>query len=202
MIGSTEAPHNGGDSRLLRLGELPPALDRLPLPLFAVDRAGTIVWLNKSATELLGPVTGRKLVQIVSPESRPAVETGLSRQVLGTTGAAVEQVAIVRPDGRRVNVEISSSPVAQDGQVMGVFGAAVVDPDQLPTCPPDVDLSPREAQVLQLLATGASTEQMTEMLGLSRQTVRNHIRSLLRRLGVHSRLEAVVEAHRRGLIRT
>ena len=51
-----------------------------------------------------------------------------------------------------------------------------------------------------MLAAGASTAQIQETLHLSRETVRNHIRNLLRALGAHSRLEAVAVARRRGLI--
>jgi DNA-binding CsgD family transcriptional regulator len=41
---------------------------------------------------------------------------------------------------------------------------------------------------------------MATRLGISQETVRNHIRSLLRELGVHSRLAAVAEAQRQGLL--
>ena len=44
------------------------------------------------------------------------------------------------------------------------------------------------------------TDDMAAAMGLSRETVRNHVRALLRRLGVHSRLEAVTTAQLRGLI--
>jgi DNA-binding NarL/FixJ family response regulator len=50
------------------------------------------------------------------------------------------------------------------------------------------------------LAHGFSTEQMAEAMNVSRETVRNHVRGLLRRLGVHSRLEAVTVGRSRGLI--
>jgi DNA-binding CsgD family transcriptional regulator len=61
-------------------------------------------------------------------------------------------------------------------------------------------LTARQKEVLQLLAGGASTTQIQETLQLSRETVRNHIRHLLRALGAHSRLEAVAFARRSGLI--
>jgi DNA-binding NarL/FixJ family response regulator len=41
---------------------------------------------------------------------------------------------------------------------------------------------------------------MAEMMGLSQATVRNHVKRLLRALGVHSRLEAVAAGHRLDLI--
>jgi DNA-binding NarL/FixJ family response regulator len=54
--------------------------------------------------------------------------------------------------------------------------------------------------VLTLLADGASTEEIAKALALSEETVRNHIRQLLRRLGVHSRLAAVAYARRHRLL--
>jgi DNA-binding NarL/FixJ family response regulator len=63
-------------------------------------------------------------------------------------------------------------------------------------------LTRRQIEFVRLLAAGESTESMAAELGIAIDTVRNHIRNLLRRLGVHSRIEAVVEAQRRGFLRT
>jgi len=51
-----------------------------------------------------------------------------------------------------------------------------------------------------LLGEGASTEMIADHLGIARETARNHIRAVLRELGARTRLEAVVEAHARGLL--
>lgn len=61
-------------------------------------------------------------------------------------------------------------------------------------------LTRREIEVLQLLADGCSTKQLAENLGLSLNTVRNHVQSAINRLGAHSKLEAVSIAIRQGLI--
>ena len=63
------------------------------------------------------------------------------------------------------------------------------------------DLTPREREVLDLLARGQSKEAIAQRLFLSANTVRNHIQNILRKLGAHSRLEAVATATREGLIR-
>jgi DNA-binding NarL/FixJ family response regulator len=55
-------------------------------------------------------------------------------------------------------------------------------------------LTTREWQIIELLGDGASTEQITERLVLSPSTVYSHIYRLLRKLGVHSRREAVAAA--------
>lgn len=61
------------------------------------------------------------------------------------------------------------------------------------------DLTDREREVLCLLASGASTKAIAEQLFISPATVRNHIKSILTKLGVRSRLEAVTLALRSGL---
>jgi PAS domain S-box-containing protein len=64
----------------------------------------------------------------------------------------------------------------------------------------ETTLTPRQREVLQLLADGTPAKMVARQLGISETTVRNHIRSLLLELGCHSQLEAVAEARRRGLL--
>jgi DNA-binding NarL/FixJ family response regulator len=89
-------------------------------------------------------------------------------------------------------------------------GEAVVSPNMLARLLPRLrrshrgigsDLTPREREVLDLLAQGASKEVIARRLFLSTNTVRNHIQGILTKLGVHSRLEAVATATREGLVR-
>ena len=66
--------------------------------------------------------------------------------------------------------------------------------------PAKFTLTRREIDVLRLLADGASTLELSRELGLTVNTVRNHVQSAIRRLGAHSKLEAVSIAKREGLI--
>jgi DNA-binding NarL/FixJ family response regulator len=61
-------------------------------------------------------------------------------------------------------------------------------------------LTARELEVLRLLASGTSTGAAAESLGISTATLRAHVQAVLRKLGAHSRLEAVAEAARLGLV--
>jgi DNA-binding NarL/FixJ family response regulator len=54
--------------------------------------------------------------------------------------------------------------------------------------------------VLALLADGRSTREIAQTLGISITTVRNQVASLMRTLGAHTRLEAVMMASRAGLV--
>ncbi len=62
-------------------------------------------------------------------------------------------------------------------------------------------LTSREMEVLRLLAAGMTTDQIAGELFVSPNTVRNHVNNVIRKLNVHSRLEAVSHAIRTGLIR-
>jgi DNA-binding NarL/FixJ family response regulator len=63
------------------------------------------------------------------------------------------------------------------------------------------ELSERELEVLELIARGHTADEIAEKLFLSQHTVRNHIQAVLEKLDVHSKLEAVMAAHRLGLIK-
>ena len=63
-------------------------------------------------------------------------------------------------------------------------------------------LTPRELQILQLLADGRPPDEIATQLGVSRNTLRTHIQNVLMKLGVHSKLDAIVAAIRHGRVRT
>lgn len=63
-------------------------------------------------------------------------------------------------------------------------------------------LTPREAEILRALAAGASIPEIAEQLGITALTVQSHVKNVLAKLGVHSRLEAVTLAWRHGFAPT
>jgi len=65
---------------------------------------------------------------------------------------------------------------------------------------PDGPLSPREREVLALIARGLTNHQIAEALVISEHTARNHVSSILDKLGLSRRTEAAVYAARLGLI--
>ena len=61
-------------------------------------------------------------------------------------------------------------------------------------------LSPREVEVLDLLATGSANKDIAAQLFIGESTVKTHIIHIFNKLGVKGRTEAVAEAARRGII--
>jgi DNA-binding NarL/FixJ family response regulator len=62
-------------------------------------------------------------------------------------------------------------------------------------------LTDRENEVLQLLIEGYTNKQIAQQLQITVGTARSHVRSILKKLDASNRTEAVVRAHKRGLIR-
>ncbi len=62
-------------------------------------------------------------------------------------------------------------------------------------------LSSREMEILKCITRGQSNKEIAKLLGISRQTVKNHMTSILRKLAVNDRTQAAVYALRRGWIR-
>jgi DNA-binding NarL/FixJ family response regulator len=60
-------------------------------------------------------------------------------------------------------------------------------------------LTPREEQILKLLTTGATNKEISESLGISHETVKEHVQHVLQKVGVTDRTQAAVWAVRNGL---
>ncbi|WP_432127185.1 response regulator transcription factor [Streptomyces sp. bgisy082] len=65
---------------------------------------------------------------------------------------------------------------------------------------PGVTLTPRETDVLSAVASGATNATAAARLGLRPETVKGYLRSAMRKLGAHTRMEAVVAARRAGVL--
>lgn len=63
-------------------------------------------------------------------------------------------------------------------------------------------LTPRERQILERMATGMSSEAIATALNMSPHTLRTHMQNILTKLGVHSKMEALVIAIRHGAVST
>jgi DNA-binding CsgD family transcriptional regulator len=199
------------------------ALARAADGVMMADAYGRVILWNRAAERLLGraaaEVLGRPCCDVLQgcapggePVCRPgcpvlaaarqgdstpafdlAVETAAARPLTlnvstlasppdGTTGALLVHLfreVSPRPAGQARNGHATTTPASSNGSS---------------------PLTPREREVLRLLAAGANTKIAAERLGISPATVRNHVQNLLGKLGVHSRLQAVAYANAHGLL--
>jgi PAS domain S-box-containing protein len=179
---------------MVDVAHLEEVLEHVNVPSYHIDPSGVVRWLNLAARNLVGDVRGAQFTSVVAPEDTRRARELFARKVIGAATVTDAVVDVVTQDGARATVEISSVPVFKGDHLVGVFGQ-VSDLVEEPHEHVELHLTPRQAEVLALLERGRTTRQIAEELHLSVETVRNHVRRLLRTLGVHSRLEAVAVAH-------
>lgn len=191
----------GAVARELASVDLREIMRRVRFPAWILAPDGRVVWQNDAGKRLFGDVRGKPYTSLVSNEYLPLAQAQFMRKLLGELVTDYE-LELNAADGSRIKVEVSSVPVRspENGVPIAVFGVAHPE-DIRREPPPDAPhLTPRQAEVLRHLAVGASTEQIARELNISVETVRNHIRAVLRKLGARSRLEAVAKARSQGLI--
>jgi DNA-binding CsgD family transcriptional regulator len=173
-------------------------LGGLPVPAYTNDLRGFVTWQNDASRALAGDLRGAHYTQAVPPaELSRARETWAA---VTLSGATRRRTGFFRAaGGELVQLEVITSPIRKEGEVVGVFGIAIPGSEPARTRLTE-ELSPRQLDVLRLLVQAKSTAEIAEELHLATETVRNHIRSLLRALGARSRLEATLIALRDGLI--
>jgi PAS domain S-box-containing protein len=174
-------------------GDLHGALESVNVPSYAIDPTGIIRWVNPAARRMVGDVRGKQFTSVVAPEEKHRARESFARKIAGTAKVTDAEVCIVDSGGDRILVEISSVPLVEGHRIVGVFGQISDVEDEPPASLPP-HLTPRQTEILRLLQRGYSTQQIASELHLSTETVRNHVRHLLRALGVHSRIEAVAAA--------
>jgi len=163
------------------------------------DRSGVIRWLNAAARELVGDARGRQFTSVVAPEDTRRARESFTREVFGLERSTEASAVLIGRDGERITVEINSVPLREGQTIVGVFGLILLHVGT-PPARQHAYLTPRQLEILQRLAHGHSTVRIAADLNIAVQTVRNHVRRLLRALGVHSRLEAIAVARRDGLL--
>jgi DNA-binding CsgD family transcriptional regulator len=187
----TRPPHPHPDA-------LPEALEELPLPSYTYDRNLTITWMNPALVELIGDHTGEPLLTVVSPEHLTAVRLRTDKMLRGETPPPFETEL---ESGEKV--EVDAVPLKDGGHVVGVWGLALTLPrpsERASKKHANNPLTPRQRDVLHLMAAGGSSKQIARELHISRETANNHARAILRAFNVHSRLAAVAAARQAGLI--
>jgi DNA-binding CsgD family transcriptional regulator len=170
--------------------------------MYVLDRRGRILWLNDSGETLLPGGTGRRFTEMLAPDQVHPARVHFALRMFGREKFKDHETAIRTSSGERRYIEISSVPLRKGQRIVGVFGVvraerAAVSP---PAATPPPELTPRQHEVLRLLGEGLTTQQMADRMGLSTETVRNHVRAVLAQLRAQSRLEAVLLGHRLGLL--
>ena len=180
-------------------------VERLAVPASLHDVDGRFVYVNPAAERASGllnaDMVGRHFTDPVPPEARANVEAHFRRAVQRGEPTDFE-TSFVDAEGQRRGVRAMNFPLRDQHEIVGVlilaFDVRAPQHDVTTTYPPR--LTPRQREILELIAAGHTTVEIAHELTISSETVRNHVRSVLRELNAHSRPEAVATAQRLGLL--
>jgi len=183
-------------------------IDGLVVPASLHDVDGRFVHVNAAAERAIGrsnaEMVGCHFTDPVPPEARENVEAQFRRAVESGEPTDFETV-FVDANGHLRSVRAQHLPLRSGDAIVGVlilaFGARQVPPEHIgPRATPQPQLTPRQREILELIATGLSTSEIATALTLSTETVQNHLRNVLRELHAHTRVEAIATARRLGLL--
>ena len=177
-----------------------------PVGLAFVDRDFRLVRVNPALAAMgqrtVHELVGRPVAEL-APEMWETLEPAY-RDILAT-GEAVLNLALTAgrdlPDA--CELVASHYPVRSGDEIIGI-GVVAVDRRVLSdvrsesALPPTARLTAREQDVLECLREGLSNPAIARRLGVTANTVRNHVQRILHKLNVHSKLEAVVVTSREG----
>ncbi len=203
--------------------ELLQAFERTADGVYAVDHVQRIIYWNRAAERLLGytesEVLGRACYDVIAGgdyaghqfcrRDCPVIECARRGRASESYDVRTHRksgepcwinvsIVVLRGSARRSTITVHLfRDVTEQRRLQALAAramAAVPRPRAQAEEPPARPLTRREAEVLYLLACGFSNERIAEVLVVSPTTARNHIEHLLAKLGVHSKLEAVVYA--------
>ena len=173
----------GGDLRVVAWNEAMETLTGVPAPEA----------LERPCWEVLGAVDG---------DGSLVCHPGCSGARLAREGWPLPcRRVLVRSAEGRTPVTMSTIVVrdaAGEPLILHLLRNGVPVEDELPVV--EARLTPRQREVLTLLAEGLPAKLVAARLGVTQPTVRNHIRGILTELGCHSQLQALAEARRRRLL--
>jgi len=205
------------------------AFERTEDGVFAVDEGERIVFWNDAAARILGfreaEVLGRKCYDVIGQDDCKHGDCGpnclvLQRARRGRTTESYDVMATTASGSDRllnVSIVVLKGKSARSTLAVHLFRdvtearrtqievqRGLLEASQASGRRDGEDpagrLTPRELEALRLLATGLDNAKIADVMGISVTTVRNHIDHVLTKLGVHSKLEAVVFAARHRIV--
>ncbi len=181
--------------------------------VYSCDQDGCVTGWNEAAAELLGyernDVMQRPCCDVLGGVDLfgnrycvplcPLLTMARRRQPIGHF-----ELDVFKKDDTHVRVSVFVVVLFSNGssefEIIHLLRPS--DRRELPTQPPNdaASLTRREMEVVRLLAEGQDSRQIGQELGVSVSTVRKHVQNLMQKLGVNTRLSAVVTAMNRHLL--
>jgi two-component system, NarL family, response regulator LiaR len=145
-----------------------------------------------AATRIIHERSPKTRVLVLSSfEEEPALVASVRAGAIGFLRKTAPIGAVVRAIRAAARGEVQFSPTAAALLVRGMQQPSEAE-----------HLTPRELEVLQLIAEGLANKEIAWKLGITEKTVKSHVSAILGKLGLQSRTQAAMDASRLGLLRT
>jgi len=181
-------------------------VDRLVVPASLHEVNGRFVHINAAAERASGKLDaellGREITHLLPREAHENVRA-LFRRAVERGEPTDFETAFFDASGQLRGVRVQHLPLRDGDTIVGVLTLAFDvrrPPSEIMGLKPNPRLTLRQRQILELIASGLSTEEVARELTLSTETVRNHLRNASKALRAHSRVEAIATAQRLGLL--
>lgn len=148
---------------------------------------------------------GLNAVRIISQDYRRTkvlVLSAVTDPATVTLALDAGAAGFLRKDREVGQIADALNVVADGGLVIDATSPAPKRPAGAPRETPLREFSPRETEVLHRIVAGQDTAQMVGEMGITTSTLQSYVKSVLAKLGAHSRLEAAALASKRGLVPT
>ncbi|MGB7981176.1 MAG: response regulator transcription factor [Candidatus Nanopelagicales bacterium] len=203
VVADTEPVFAAGASAILAEAGLSPTVHAPSAPLRGLaDRRAAAVLLDAGlgrspyAAELVAELIERApQMGVVVVVRRTSAEGSVQAMEAGARALVHRQCT-----PRELVAAVSAAVRGQDWVAAPLAGTLRAELLAESTGSGALAVSPRELDVLRGLATGATNAEIGLRLGISANTVRNHVHSLMRKLEAANRTDAVATALRRGLV--
>lgn len=151
-------------------------------------------------------IQAAKSIKQEAPEVRVLMLTGISaapatlKMFQGAADGYILKDATPAELLDAVRCVAGGRPYLQPSIIRQLFGAVTIENDAEEEPPIVSPLTPREVDILRLMATSHTNREIARQLGVSEETVRTHVKHILRKLSQPDRTQAVVAAMRAGLL--
>jgi len=162
-----------------------------------LDQDRVIIDVNPATIELMGysrvQMVGRRLDAFLDPDEWQSLDA--EWRAFQRRGSFTGVRSAVRADGRRVTVQYAAEWVRLEGRTIALTVAlhTEVKPLRLTAedLPPAAFLTPRELEVVSLVAMGQRAPEIADELDIAPSTVRSHLRSAMKKSGARSQAHLV-----------
>ena len=175
--------------------------------MLLVDEQRRVLSVNDACVRLLGrrrrDVVGERLWTLVVDGPRASEPEWIT---MLASGRFTGQVAILRPDGTPVAVQWGASTERVTGERLVLFVALSTSRwgrrfrREVDGREPEEELTPREREIVKLVALGGTAREIGDELHISHDTVRTHVRNAMEKLHARSRAHLVAKAVADGLV--